>query len=306
MSRVYIVVMTLFVLCMAVPSLSDDEFEPVTGQEQTQMSPGGQSHDTSGLSAIIAKSGIRDAAVVINIILLCIGIIVFFSGKFNLRYLLVLSSVSFLGFYVGGCSCAVGASVKVFYNAFSGGNVYFAALVLGIPLISTIITGRIFCGYVCPIGAVQEFLQIKSNPVKIPYRIEKKAGWIRFAVLISLVVFSVVLSHYILDSIDPFKAVFQQKGNIPQWVAAACILTASIYISRPFCRFICPLAALLKLAGKVSLYKMRQTSGSCINCSLCGKVCPVNAIDDKYVIDNSECIRCGRCVEVCSQNRKGR
>ena len=76
-----------------------------------------------------------------------------------------------------------------------------------------------------------------------------------------------------------------------------CVL-ASVFIHRPFCKYICPLGALYSLFQKVSLVRMNVDTGVCIDCGACGEACPMNVVPCREP-NSPECIRCGECTEVC-------
>ncbi len=76
------------------------------------------------------------------------------------------------------------------------------------------------------------------------------------------------------------------------------IISASIFVYRPFCRYICPLGAFYSLFNKVSFYKYKVDENKCINCGACTHKCKMNI--EVYKNPNStECIRCGECVKIC-------
>ncbi len=51
-----------------------------------------------------------------------------------------------------------------------------------------------------------------------------------------------------------------------------------------------------------ALVEVEVDPANCIQCKLCIKTCPVNAISDDFVIDNSKCTRCNSCIEVCPKD----
>ena len=71
----------------------------------------------------------------------------------------------------------------------------------------------------------------------------------------------------------------------------------SIFIYRPFCRFLCPLSLAFEFTGKFSIYKLKKDKDFCGTCKSCEKKCPVNAIDSVKNVDNGSCIRCGECLD---------
>lgn len=79
----------------------------------------------------------------------------------------------------------------------------------------------------------------------------------------------------------------------------AAILIWSMFLSRPFCRYLCPLGAFYSLFNKCGLYRMRVDETKCVDCKKCQQVCPMGVEVTKN-INSLECIRCGKCRDVCS------
>ena len=167
---------------------------------------------------------------------------------------MLLISLAFLGFYVGGCNCSVGAFMKFFYALFTDqkGILVFSMLIF-VPIILTFFFGRIFCGYVCPIGALQEFVAIRDKIIKIDYKWEKILKNLRIVFFILIVVISLIKQEFIFSEISPFKTIFNVNGTIIQVISASLILLISLFIYRPFCRFLCPLSLALEVAGRFSI-----------------------------------------------------
>jgi ferredoxin len=78
------------------------------------------------------------------------------------------------------------------------------------------------------------------------------------------------------------------------------IVVLNLLASRFWCRYLCPLGALLGLVSKVSL-KRREVNDRCQQCDACAKVCPTGIIraDNGYASDPSECTVCLKCQEIC-------
>ena len=76
------------------------------------------------------------------------------------------------------------------------------------------------------------------------------------------------------------------------------IIVAATFISRVFCRFLCPLGAVYSLFSRIALFGVRVDSTRCTDCGACLRVCPV---DIKQVGDR-ECIQCGECIPKCPES----
>ena len=92
-------------------------------------------------------------------------------------------------------------------------------------------------------------------------------------------------------------------GLLFQWkflLLILCIL-ASVFIYRPFCKYVCPLGAFYALFRKVSLVRMAVDETACVHCGACAKICKMN-VDPVKDPDSAECIRCGECMKVCPKS----
>jgi len=231
------------------------------------------------------------------------GFLAFILKLKRTRYLFLLSSLIFLGFYAGGCSCSVGAVMKFFYYLFyEHDKLIIASILILIPVLSTLLFGRVFCGYVCPLGALQEFTAVRDKLIKIGPRTENVFKILRIILIVVIILISIIKHELIYTKYFPFKAIFNINGSMIQIISAVLILVISLFVYRPFCRFLCPLAIILEIAGKFSLYKIKKDKLSCNTCNLCKKKCLMNAIDKNCNIDNGLCIRCGECL-TCHKNK---
>ena len=89
-------------------------------------------------------------------------------------------------------------------------------------------------------------------------------------------------------------------GWLFRWKFFLLILcvAASIFIYRPFCKYICPLGAFYGLFQKISLIRMRVDEDACVNCGKCARTCKMN-VDPHTTPNSNECIRCRECVNAC-------
>jgi len=174
-----------------------------------------------------------------------------------------------------------------------GGPLVFAVLILGLFLLLTLVLGRIFCGSICPLGAVQELAYHAPVP-KVKPRLKTALYAIRFVIFAVIVVAALFLSVSALaymGVMDLFLLSFT-LGTL----VMLTLLVASLFFYRPFCRIICPYGAILSLAGLASRFKLRRNP-SCIECGKCEFACPVDEAKREDL--KGECYLCGRCTEVC-------
>jgi ferredoxin-type protein NapH len=170
-------------------------------------------------------------------------------------------------------------------------------MVLGLVMVFmvlAVLTGRIFCAQLCPIGAVQEL--IYTDPKQKTNASQKRIMMaIRFVYFIAFLAAGVIFSVSLLRFFG-IKEFFSLDFTSAFFTIFVILIAISLFLYRPFCRLFCPLGTLLSLAAAKSLFKIRRTA-ACIRCGKCEQVCPTaeaGADDGKM-----ECYLCGRCTRVC-------
>jgi len=196
------------------------------------------------------------------------------------RGLVILSLLAMLyfGFYRAGCVCAIG-SIQNVARAL-GDSSYAVPLVVLIffaaPLIVALFFGRTFCAAVCPHGAIQDLVLVK--PVRIPRWLEQGLGVIPYVYLGAGVLFAATGGAFIICRWDPFIPIFRLTGPVHMMLLGVGFVVVAMFIGRPYCRFLCPYGVLLRLAGRVSRWRVRITPDICTQCQLCETSCPFGAI----------------------------
>jgi ferredoxin len=201
-------------------------------------------------------------------------------GKRSRRGLVALSifSVAYFGFYRKGCVCAIGSLQDVVLALGDGGY----AVPIGVlaffvlPLAFALFAGRTFCSGVCPHGALQDLVLLK--PVNLPAWLEQGLSILPFVYLGAGVLFAATGSAFIICQYDPFVTVFRMSGRALMVLTGAGLLVLGVFVGRPYCRFLCPYGALLKLAGSVAKWRLRVTPDRCTQCRLCEASCPFGAM----------------------------
>jgi polyferredoxin len=244
----------------------------------------------------------------VSITAVMIGLLVAGAFFFHLRLArgwlvgsLVVSLV-LLGFVQHGCVCSVGSIGNILLALFHSDKYVISALVVitfFAPLIMALFAGRIFCGAVCPLGAIQE-LTIAFDK-KVPRKIDFILGGLKYLVLAIVVYYAVGKMFFPICKYDPYVTLFRLGGSVGMWIYAAAFIVLGLFISRPFCRYLCPYGVLLGLISLIAFKKRRIDQIACVNCKKCtNDVCPVGAIvDDPPRINNFKCVACGRCNNVC-------
>lgn len=225
------------------------------------------------------------------------GLVLYLFKATKLRKPWIFLSIVFLGFYLGACTCPIGGIFKLIM-----GNLEWVVI---IPLLISLIWGRVFCGWACPMGGVQEGIFTGKGRIKVPYLLDKWLKSLKYVVLLLFAYLTFTTASYVWGDYEPFKVLFNFGGSLTATAVLIVILFISLFIERPFCRYICPLGAVFTLTARWAPVKVKINGDTCVACKSCADVCPMNAINcmsrDKNspVIDNSECIRCLRCKETC-------
>lgn len=89
-------------------------------------------------------------------------------------------------------------------------------------------------------------------------------------------------------------------GKLFTWKAGVllAVVLTSVFVYRPFCKWLCPLGAFYALLNKVSLFQMRVDTGKCVSCGACARACKMD-VDITKSPNHTECIRCGMCMKAC-------
>ena len=177
-----------------------------------------------------------------------------------------------------------------------------------IMIISTIfIWGKsLFCGWICPFGALQEIIfKIRSllkndKSIEFPMYVTTKLRYLRYVIFFLLAIVSFISYECaeLLAEIEPFKTTWILGiTNRPILISLYTIflLGISFITYRFFCRFICPLGAFLSFLSILTLFKLKRRI-TCTTCRVCEKKCNSKAIDSVGVIDSKECFGCFTCV----------
>ena len=230
------------------------------------------------------------------------GILVRYKATRKLRGLFLLGGLVILGFYRGGPG--VISSFQNAYLLLLGVKVNWQAAVLFLGLIPiTYFFGKVFCGWVCYLGAIQEFLYIGKIKIFQSERAQKIMKTIRYIALAALLI-QLTFTHIILwNKIGPFKvAINLYSPNMTGYILLAIVLISSVFIYRPFCKTICPVGLVHGWVSKIPGASVLGINNSCAGCSVCNTSCQINAITRENKVsklDNEECIRCGDCLDDC-------
>ena len=229
---------------------------------------------------------------------LCIlGVVIAFIGWWGQGQLSIVTALGALRTAVDGGSFAF-----LLYDPFS--LLIWVATVLGF-----IAWGRgLFCGWLCPFGAMQEFAHHIGKLLRVPQiepsaRWDQRLKWFKFPVLAALIAVVFIAPNHVdkAAEVEPFKTAIT-TFFIREWyyVAYAVFwLLLGMVLFKGFCRYVCPLGAVMVIGGLFrgrDWIKRRQECGT--PCQLCKVKCQYNAIDKSGAIQYSECFQCLDCVSI--------
>lgn len=175
-------------------------------------------------------------------------------------------------------------------------------------IVTVFVWGRgLFCGWLCPFGSLSELLYKLGGAIglgrfqrALPRPLHDKLKWVKYGVFIGLLAVSMfsMTTAEMLAEVEPFKTTFLVgwfERSWPYTLFAASILGLSIFVERPFCKYLCPLGAALAMPSTFRWFGLRRKQ-ECSTCKACAVGCGAQAIDADGRIDHRECLHCLDCM----------
>lgn len=227
------------------------------------------------------------------------------------------------GFNCYSCPGAVGACpLGALQNALASSGNRAPYYVLGILMLFGLTLGRTICGWLCPLGLIQELFYKIPTP-KLPKgrytRVLSRLKYVILAVFVVAIPLLYAAQHFPVPAFckyicpagtlegamallsNPVNAEKFSMLNIlftRKFIVMALILTACVFAYRAFCRFLCPLGAIYGLFARVSLLGVKVDAAKCTRCGRCVSHCKM----DIRKVGDAECIHCGSCIDVCPES----
>ncbi|MEH6354279.1 transcriptional regulator NosR [Pseudomonas sp. 3JA] len=171
---------------------------------------------------------------------------------------------------------------------------------------SILLWGRgVFCGWLCPFGALQELInelarKLKVPQYELPFAVHERLWAIKYIILLAL--FGVSLESMAtaerLAEVEPFKTAITLRFDRQWWFVAYAVglLVINLFTRKVYCRYVCPLGAALAMPTRLRLFDWLKRRKECGNpCQLCAKECEIQAIHPDGRINANECHYCLDC-----------
>ena len=198
--------------------------------------------------------------------------------------------------------------VETLYTFLASGllvkKIHDASLVLaGIVLLLSILFGPVFCGWVCPLGTVQEWVgKLGKKLFKrrynhfVPAKLDNILRYLRYGVLAWVVYVTATTGTLIFEAYDPYFALFNFWSTEVAWSALVILgvtLLLSVFVERPWCKYACPYGAVLGITNLFSVFSIKRVESTC----KADGACPMNIpVDNVKVVRDHQCISCLECT----------
>jgi NosR/NirI family nitrous oxide reductase transcriptional regulator len=236
-----------------------------------------------------------------------LALVSFFRKSVRLKYVTFVAAVGYMGF---AKSSLVSVSdvfrlTDVSVPEFRYSLTWYAFMLF--VVVTTVLWGRVYCGRLCAFGALTQLM----DPIipgkmrfEIPVRIEKYANVVKYGVL------AAVLAYYLVtkDVAGPIRYaepfwMFSLFGTTPMWIGLSVLLIATVFVRNLYCRFLCPVGAMLGIISSVTTVFHIKRWSDCQTCKICEKTCQWGAIRGPRIV-KSECVRCDDCERLYLDQQK--
>ncbi|MGB8983707.1 MAG: 4Fe-4S binding protein [Anaerolineales bacterium] len=202
--------------------------------------------------------------------------------------------------------------VETLYTLVASGllvkKVHASALVLaGLSILLAIFFGPVFCGWICPLGTVQEWVGKLGRKLFrrrynhfVPTKLDNVLRYARYGILIWVLYVTATSGTLIFEAYDPYFALFNFWSSEVAPTALLILgitLVLSIFVERPWCKYACPYGAVLGLSNLFRVFSIKRAASTCKADGACSIMCPMNIpVDNKTVVRDHQCISCLECT----------
>ena len=233
-------------------------------------------------------------------------------------FLMLLVVVHVVTWYVLGIHAVGSIGIEALFSGLSRGVLNAGFIFWILVFVSALLLGRVFCGWFCWFGGYLDLIEWGIGDklkIKIPHRILLYLGVLPFVGL-AIKAYSTLLEKWILQG---FPAVFAFRlADVEPWggqqTGISILITLItfgpvllfVFGRRAWCRYLCPIGALLRLFGNGILGKVRLVSDACIGCGKCNRGCVMEVdvlgeLNAHGEVRSLDCIRWLKCVDECPE-----
>ena len=180
-------------------------------------------------------------------------------------------------------------------------------------VVLAVATKKTFCGWVCPFGTVQEWVsragrRLLGRRFHVPKAADRYLILLRYVVLIGVPVLTFTLWEADLGfrAYDPFYILFTWGGHGTLAFSAYIViglLVAAALVPFLWCRYLCPMGALLDPFSRAGGLRLRRNADACTNCGACDTACPHDIpVSQVHEVTARNCTNCMECVEECPED----
>ena len=207
--------------------------------------------------------------------------------------------------------CPFGGVVSIYQYATTGSFVHrihessFVLMIIVFTL--AVLFGPVFCGWICPLGSIQEWVGRKGKKLFkrkynhfIPYGVDKYLRYLRYLMLAWVIYMTAYSGKLFFLDIDPYFALFNFWNSDATVIGLSILgvtLVGSLFVERPWCKYACPYGAVLGITNLFRLFSIRRSPEPCKSCWICAAQCPMNIpVHETEVVRNHQCISCLECT----------
>ncbi len=198
---------------------------------------------------------------------------------------------------------------------FAAGTLLAADVLTGAVIVLvfySLIGGRAFCSWVCPMNMVTDFanwLRVKTGIHKDEWqlRISRKT---RYWILGLSLILSFLVAAPAFEFVSPISMLHRGLvfGMGFGWMAVLGVFLFDLFVTKNgWCGHLCPLGGFYSIISKPSVIRVKHDADKCTLCMNCKNVCPEKQVlwmvgKESVFVSSGECINCGRCIEVCNDD----
>ena len=143
----------------------------------------------------------------------------------------------------------------------------------------------------------------------MPPKIDGRLKLLRYAVLALSLFFTYRIGELVLRGYDPFYLVFSGLGHGSAGALSAVVLAllalGAFVVPMLFCRYFCPMGAVLDPFSRLGLVRLWRDETKCSGCGRCSRACPQRIpVQHLRCVRHRDCANCLECVDACPGKRR--